>query len=295
MLSKLQEIQNANTRRVIQLVREKGPMSRADLSEKTGIPQPTMTRMIEKLIVGNILKERGLGSSSGGRRPILVTFNENCSYALGVELGRSEVKAALTNLNGKMLSFRKKETDPDFSQKRLITEVHCLIRQTIDDSKVDPALILGVGVGVPGPLNKSENGRISPPNFYGEIDIPLKKMMEERSVYEVTIDNDANCAALAEKWFGDGRDVKNFAYILADVGIGSGLILNHDIYRGTYGEAGEIGHSTIDAFGEQCYCGSYGCLETCASLPVILKRLEKQLKMASEDERGLYLNKTIKF
>nr|WP_269448606.1 ROK family transcriptional regulator [Metabacillus kandeliae] len=290
----LQDIQNGNAKKVVQCIREKGPMSRVELSEAMGIPQPTMTRIIEKLIDGNILVEKGFGTSNGGRRPILVAFNENCSYAAGVELGRNAIRAAVTNLDGKILSFREKETALDLSIDQLIMEVGKLVSQVVADSGVDSQLIFGVGVGLPGPLNESPDGRISPPNFYGAEGIPLKERLEEVLEYEVTIENDANCGALAEKWFGAGKNVENFIFLFADVGIGSGIILRNGIYRGTYGEAGEIGHSTIHVFGERCYCGNYGCLETFCSLPVIINKVQNELKTAPERERLLFPEESMK-
>jgi glucokinase-like ROK family protein len=276
---------NTNTKNVIQFVREKGPLSRVEISEQMAIPQPTMTRIIEKLINGNILREQGLGTSTGGRRPILLSFNENCSYAIGVEIGRSDIKVALTNMNGDLLSFAMEETKPNESIDEIILKVKGIVGRVLAETGVEHSLVLGVGIGVPGPLNESADGRISPPNFYGEDDVPLKEMLERQLNYPVTIDNDANVAALAEKWFGLGKEARNLVYVHADVGVGSGLIINNDIYRGKYGEAGEIGHSTIDVFGKKCSCGNYGCLETFVSIPAIVDKFQNRLKLSSADER----------
>lgn len=287
----LQTIKNSghhNMKNVITFVREKGPLSRADISEQMEIPQPTMTRIIEKLVNANIFKEKGLGSSTGGRRPVLLEFNQNCAYAIGIELGRSDIKVALTNMNGDLLSFRMKETTPNCTIDDIVILVKSSSKQVMQETSVNPSLVLGVGVGMPGPLNETEDGRISPPNFYGEVQVPLKEKLEQELAYPVTIDNDANVAALAEKWFGTGKEISHFAYLMADVGIGTGLIINHDIYRGMNGEAGEIGHSTIDVHGEQCSCGNYGCLETFCSVPAIINRLKRRLKVSSHAERSLF-------
>jgi predicted NBD/HSP70 family sugar kinase len=278
---------NIIMKNVIKLVREKGTLSRVDISEQMVIPQPTLTRIIDKLVKANIFKEAGLGHSTGGRRPILLTFNENCSYTFGVELGRSDVKVALTNMNGHLLSFRMKETDHNGTISDIISSVKEMLADIIEETRVEPSLILGVGVGMPGPLNETEDGLISPPNFYGEKSVPLRAMLEKELNYPVTIDNDANVAALAEKWFGKGIEIDHFAYVMADVGVGSGLIVNNDIYRGMFGEAGEIGHSTIDVFGDKCSCGNYGCLETFVSIPAIIEKLKSRLKV-SEKEKSLF-------
>ncbi|MDY0393500.1 ROK family protein [Virgibacillus halophilus] len=256
-----------------------------DISNHMAIPQPTMTRIIEKLISANILHEQGLGTSTGGRRPILLTFNESCSYAVGVEIGRSDIKVALTNMNGDLLSFTTKETRSDEAIDEIVLKVKKTVDKVLADTGIERSLILGVGIGVPGPLNELEDGRISPPNFYGETDIPMKEMLEEQLDFPVTIDNDANVAALAEKWFGQGKGIANFAYVHADVGVGSGLIINNDIYRGRYGEAGEIGHSTIDVFGKRCACGNYGCLENFVSIPAIIDKFQNSLRHLPTDNQ----------
>lgn len=275
---------HSNAKKVVQYVRENGPISRVELSEHMAIPQPTMTRMVEKLIKGNILREQGLGTFTGGRRPILLTFNENCAYVFGVEIGRSDIKVALTNMNGDILSFTTKETKYNETIETIMFKVKNMVEEMQVNTGIERPLILGVGIGIPGPLNETEDGRISPPNFYEVVHAPLKNVLEKQLNYPIMIDNDANVAALAEKWFGQGKGIANFAYVHADVGVGSGLIINHDIYRGRDGEAGEIGHSTIDVFGKKCTCGNYGCLETFVSIPAILDTLQKRLKISSEKE-----------
>jgi predicted NBD/HSP70 family sugar kinase len=284
----LQVGRELNIKRLIKLIREEGPLSRVDISERMNIPQPTITRITEELLRENLLREVGLGVSRGGRRPVLLEFNHTCYYSLGVEIGRSMVKVALTDLNGNLLSLRMKETRKTDSITIIIEDVKYIMEEILIETMVDRSLILGVGVGLPGPLNENENGLISPPNFYNEQDIPLRALLEEALQFPVIIDNDANVAALAEKWFGKGMGCNHFVYIIADVGIGSGIVINGELYRGQYGESGEIGHSTINLFGEQCSCGNYGCLETFASLPKVEENFKKKLKLSPIDERNLH-------
>ncbi|WP_172371734.1 ROK family transcriptional regulator [Sporosarcina jiandibaonis] len=280
-------VKEFKVKRIIKLIREEGKISRSEISEKMNMPQPTVTRIIEDLLSNNILKESGLGLSSGGRRPILLEFNSKSSYSIGIELGRSAVKIGLTDLNGNFLSFRMKESEGEKEVDRLVGFLKEGLRQILNETQIQRSEILGVGVGLPGPLNE-ENELISPPNFYNQIKIPLRKMLEEGLGFPVIIDNDANAAALAEKWFGKGMHDNSFVYILADVGIGSALILNGEIYRGLNGEAGEIGHSTINVFGQQCTCGNYGCLENYVSIPKIEVEVKNRLKVAQVNERGLF-------
>ncbi|MDQ0338679.1 glucokinase-like ROK family protein [Caldalkalibacillus uzonensis] len=283
----VQSSREINTKRVIKLIREEGPLSRVEISERMDIPQPTITRIIEELLKENVLKEVGLGVSKGGRRPVLLGFNHQCYYAFGVELGRSKIKVALTDLEGNFLSLRMKETQPTEKISSILDYIHQTLEAILQETSVDRHKILGVGVGLPGPLNENEQGCISPPNFYNEKEIPLRAMLQDILQFPVIIDNDANVAALAEKWFGQGIGVNNFMYIMADVGIGSGIVIDGELHRGLFGESGEIGHSTIDVYGEKCSCGNYGCLETFSSLPKVVERFRKKLKLAMPDEPTL--------
>ncbi|GIM47940.1 xylose repressor [Collibacillus ludicampi] len=282
-------VKELNMKRVVEFVRKNDSVSRVEISEGLNIPQPTVTRIVEELLKGNILKEVGLGQSTGGRRRVLLTFNEKCYYAVGVELGRSSVKMALTDLNGKFLSFRMKGTSGRETIFQIVRYVKNSLEEMLKETGIDRSLVLGIGVGLPGPLNEIEGGYfISPPNFYSEKMITLRSILDETLDFPVMIDNDANVAALTEKWFGKGKHLKNFIYVLADVGIGSGIIVNGNLYRGLNGEAGEIGHSTVDLFGEKCSCGNYGCLETLVSIPKIEEAVQKKLKIAPEKERNIY-------
>jgi predicted NBD/HSP70 family sugar kinase len=277
-----------NIKRIIKLMREEGPLSRVDISERTNIPQPTITRITEELLKENLLKEVGYGTSTGGRRPVLLALNHTCYYSVGVEIGRTKVKIALTDLNGNLLSFRKKVSEKSESISSIIEYIKDVLEAILEETGIERSCILGVGFGLPGPLNENAEGLISPPNFYNETSIPLKALLEDALQFEVIIDNDANVAALAEKWFGKGMGYDHFAYVIADVGIGSGLILNGELYRGRYGESGEIGHSTINLFGERCSCGNYGCLETYASLPKVEENFKRKLKLSPRNE-SVYL------
>jgi glucokinase-like ROK family protein len=287
-MTAFQLIKEINIKRIIKLIREKEHISRVEISEQMNIPQPTITRIIDELLKENILKEDGLGHSTGGRRPVLLTFNHQCYYSVGVELGRSDIKVALTDLDGKILSLRMKETKRTEKITTIINLVKNALSEIVEEAQIDRSRLLGVGVGLPGPLNETEDGLISPPNFYGEKDIPLRDLLQEALQFPVIIDNDANVATLAEKWFGKGIGYNNYVYVMADVGIGSGIIINGNLHRGLYGESGEIGHSTIDIFGEKCSCGNYGCLETLASIPKIEETVKRKLKMDHQEKESAF-------
>lgn len=274
---------------IIKLYKERGELSRVDVSNILNIPQPTITRCIDKLIKSNVLKETGYGRSSGGRRPILLKFNESCAYSIGVEIGRSILKVALTNLNGHILSIRMKVTNLNWNINEVLNYIKEVIDELLIETAIERSKVLGVGIGLPGPLMETESGYISPPNFYSG-DIPHPSVLKDKFNFPVIIDKDANVAALSEKWFDKGIGFSNFAYVFADAGVGSAFIVNNDIYRGGFGEVGEIGHTTIDIYGEKCSCGNYGCLETKVSIHAIKKLIGEKIKL-NRSEQDYYFPK----
>lgn len=275
--------------KVINFIREQGPISRVELSKRLGIPQPTVTRIIERIIQEELIIEDGLGHSSGGRRPVLLRINHSCFYSIGIEIGRSDVRIAITDLGGNLITNQTKETNNKGSIKDIILYIKENIDKMLVAEEIDRSKLLGVGIGIPGPINESEEGLMSIPNFYDVNNIPLRSMLQEAFPIPVTLDVNANVAALAEKWFGTGVRCNNFVYVMADAGIGSGIIVNGELYRGSHRESGFIGHSTIDMFGEKCHCGNTGCLETLVSTTKMIKNVEKQLE-GNQVEKQLFFD-----
>ncbi|WP_168120211.1 ROK family transcriptional regulator [Paenibacillus sp. HB172176] len=287
-------IQEINHKRIIKIIREQGPISRVDISELTGITRPTVTRITDALIKENLIQECGSVHSARGRRPVLLRFNATTFYSVGIHLGRPSIQVALTDLNGNIISLKMKTVSNTEDFDYIINSVKRMIADVIQESGIDPALLLGIGVGVPGPVNETKDGLISPPNFYNRNNIPLRAMLQESYDLPVIIDRMANVAAIAEKWFGKGVGYNNFVYIMADVGIGSGIIINGNLYRGVNGEAGDIGHTTVDLHGELCACGKYGCLETVVSIPRIVREVKRKLGNDDQDsDKQLNLQKNV--
>jgi len=280
---------NENMKRVLLYIRNNYPVSRVDIAEKLDITKPTSSRIIEKLINENLIIEEGYGESTGGRRPTLLTFNPNCFYSFGVSIGRKEIKVALVNLNGEFKEFKEMPITGKEEEDMIFTFIQESFFEMMIDVNVDISRILGVGVGIPGPV-KIENKMVTTPTFFSGKPTPIIEKINGFIDVPIIIEKDANAAALAEKWFGLGKEMDNFVYVMADVGVGCGLIIQKQLYRGADGEAGGLGHTTINIFGEQCSCGNFGCLETIVSVPKIEENLRGKLKLTwNEESRFLEL------
>ncbi len=272
-----QYIKEQNRALILKLICTKQCFSRATIARKTGLNKMTVTNIINELLLAGFVKE-GIASNTVkvGRKPIELLLCEDGAYSVGIYISRDFVKASLITLSADIIheqeiSMENVETEDSLLEKIL----NCIetIIQTVDRSK-----ILGIGIACVGPLDIKNGTILSPTDFYGIKNVPLKKIIEEKTGYKVFVNNDMNAAALAEQLYGNGRDQTNFLYLGITNGIGSGIITNGNLYMGEEGYSGEIGHATINFEGPVCSCGNKGCLEAYASIPKVLQKAKESIK-----------------
>lgn len=262
-------IKKINKALVLDMVKSQGPLSRADVAQRSGLNKGTVSSLVKELMDEELVYEIGQGESSGGRRPVLLLFNEKAGYAIGIDLGVHYIIGILTDLQGNIIQEKK----ATFHYKDYPT-VLTLIKETITDLLQQMPRsrygLIGIGIGVPGVVDK-EGKLLFAPNLEW-VNIPLKQDIEEAFHVPVIIDNEANAGAYGEKRKGSGENYNNVIYISAGMGIGVGLILNGELYRGTNGFSGESGHMTIEVNGLRCRCGNIGCWELYASEQALLEK-----------------------
>ena len=188
---------------------------------------------------------------------------------IGIDLGGTKIAAALATPSGRILTDVNIPTEADQGKNRVIDNIKKAVYALIRGQKTQ---ISCMGIGVPGPILYEKGIVIEPPNLPGWKRVNLKKVLEKEFKVPVHLDNDANCAALAEAYFGAGRKARHFIYITISTGIGGGIIIDRKLYRGAIGAAGEFGHMIIDPRGPKCGCGNFGCFEALASGTAIKKR-----------------------
>jgi len=249
---------------VLRLIWEEGHISRAEIARRAGLSRSTVSEVVGEILPMGLIAEVGEGPSGGGRRPIVIEFQDDACVILGVEMSATHVAVALTNLRGKVLSWTTRDhpvrSDPP-GTRQIIAELcgHCLASPAAAGRP-----LVGIGVALPCPVDPSHDEGLSTvvlPAWEGRLG--LEDLSEKYGV-PLLFDNDANLGALAEHWWGVGCDVDNLAYIKVATGIGSGHVIGGEIYRGATGVAGEIGHIAIDPHGKRCLCGLRGCLVTLA-------------------------------
>lgn len=259
---------------VLRLIWQEHQISRAEIARRTGLSRSTVSEIVAGLLPTGLLAEVGIGESRGGRRPIVLQFQDDALAILGVDLGARHVAVALTDLRGRVLEWEHQghpvQGDPA-GALALMTELSArCVRAWGQRSE----RLLGAGIAVPSPVDPARPDQLSELILPAWRGVSVGAALSRRFRIPTLVDNDANLAALAERWWGAGRGVDDFAYIKIATGVGSGHIIGGTIYRGGSGSAGEIGHMAIDPQGPPCVCGLRGCLVTFVGAEALAARAQ---------------------
>jgi glucokinase-like ROK family protein len=247
---------------VLEIVWRERRISRAEIARRTGLSRSTVSEIVDDLLKTRLVAEVGDGPSEGGRRPVVLQFQDDAYGILGIDVGAAHVAAALIDLRGQVLAWEYRPHPVRSDPTGTLSIMAELSDACIKRWKLGTDRLAGIGIAVPSPVDPKEPDRVSEvvmPDWEGHA---VGEGLRRRYGVPVFVDNDANLGALAERWWGAGREVDDFAYIKVATGVGAGLIVRKEIYRGANGVAGEIGHLAIDPQGELCVCGLRGCLAT---------------------------------
>ncbi|MBM7556662.1 ROK family transcriptional regulator [Halanaerobacter jeridensis] len=275
-------MKQANVSLIMECIREKGPISRADIAQITGLTPASVSKITKNLISNDYIKEHGYGQSSGGRPPVLLELNAAAGYIIGVDLGPEILEVSITDLEANVLISNNEDLE-NLEQNFVLDELMNLIHLTMEASKIDKKEVIGIGMAVHGLVNSETGISIFAPHYHWK-EVPIKEIIEDEFGLPTFIDNDVRAMALGERWFGRAQKSDNFITVNVSNGIGSGIVIDGELYQGTNYSAGEIGHIVVDNDGPQCSCGNYGCLESLASNPKIVKRARKLIKQGAQSK-----------
>lgn len=265
-------LHRANLERVVRAVRLAGSLTQAEIARTTGLSAATVSNIVREL------KEAGTvevtDTSAGGRRARSVSLSGDAGIVIGVDFGHTHLRVAVGNLAHQVLAEESEPLDVDASWVEGFDRAEALVGRLIEGIGVGRDKVIGVGLGVPGPIDVESGTLGSTAILPGWAGINPRRELSQRLGVPVYVDNDANLGALGELVWGSGRGVKDLAYIKVASGVGAGLVINGQIYRGPGGTAGEIGHITLDESGPVCRCGNRGCLETFAAARYVLPLLQ---------------------
>ncbi|MGN9793388.1 ROK family transcriptional regulator [Streptomyces sp. NPDC054847] len=265
-------LHRANLERVVRAVRMAGSLTQAEIARSTGLSAATVSNIVRELKDGGTVEVTP--TSAGGRRARSVSLSGDAGIVIGVDFGHTHLRVAIGNLAHQVLAEEAEPLDVDASSAEGFDRAEALVNRLVEATGIGLGKVIGVGLGVPGPIDVESGTLGSTAILPGWTGINPSDELSARLGVPVYVDNDANLGALGEMVWGSGRGVKDLAYIKVASGVGAGLVIDGQIYRGPGGTAGEIGHITLDESGPVCRCGNRGCLETFTAARYVLPLLQ---------------------
>lgn len=266
---------NFNRNLLIRII-HKEPLSRAELSRKTGLTRAAITKIVDELVSEGIIIETGSAPSESGRKPILLDINPDSYYSGGLDITRESCSFGLVNIRGELISRIEIDISNASSPNKALNIIARDVSTSFKEVSADSGTFLGLGISTPGPVDVYSGKVLSPPNFRLWQNFKIVSELKKLLPWEIRLENNSTALAMAEKHYGLGKKFDNFILLVVDTGIGSGIINCGKVYRGFGGFGSEIGHTSINFNGRLCSCGNVGCLETYASIPAILDKCNKR-------------------
>lgn len=255
------DLRRVNRAEILRKIYFEGPISRLEVSQEIGISPATVTNIVNELLEKKILVESGIKRSEGGRPSTLITLNHEYGYFIGIEVGETFIQVELFDI---FFNLSQKAyfplNEPKISPQQIVEAMVQGIEDVIRKSSLTEEAIIGVGIGFPGLVDPVKGVSIFTPNW-GWHDVSITSQLRERLSIPMYIDNGAKAMAMGEMLFGAGRGANNMAVLLVGTGVGSGIIHDRVLFRGSVNNAGEFGHTSLNIAGPKCRCGSYGCME----------------------------------
>ena len=263
-------IKEANTHLVLNAIREYEPLTVEECISKTHLSRPTVLNALEKLQSSNLIEKSGYGESAWGRQPVLYALKLDAYYAIGVDLEFPPIRIVISDIKGGTLYSREWMQAEDDGMKDIENRILEEISAGMEKFGIRNDMLVGIGIGISGTANIRTNLPVNIVRIKDGAETTIGERIQEHFQVPVHLRNDAHLVAVAEQFFS--KDSRDFIYVAYRSGIGSAIYMNHHLFNGEYGNAGFIGHTTIDINGEQCICGQRGCLELYCSKSAIRKK-----------------------
>lgn len=254
-------LREANKYLVLQCVTNYHPITIENVIEKTGISRPTVVALINELTKEGFVEKGGFTESTGGRSPALFLPSLKSWFAVGVDFEIPEVRFVVADMAGECITSREVSYDMETNPDQILQDILDNINQILDQSKVDRANVVGIGIGISGVIDVQTGTSRIVERLSGWKDVPIKKFLESHLNYPVYISNDVHLMGFVEKKLYLDSAMKDFVYIGLRSGIGGLIVKNGQMWEGKFGNAGFIGHMTVDPNGPKCHCGKRGCLD----------------------------------
>ncbi|MBO8193753.1 ROK family transcriptional regulator [Streptomyces oryzae] len=249
---------NAHQARLLRLLRDGGPRSRAELGDRVDLSRSKLAVEVDRLLETGLVVADGLAASRGGRRSHNIRLAPGLRF-LGVDIGATSIDVAVTNPELEILGHLNQPMDVREGPVAVFDQVLAMVAKLRDTGVAEG--FDGAGIGVPGPVRFPEGVPVAPPIMPGWDGFPVREALSQELGCPVMVDNDVNLMAMGEMQAGVARSVRDFFCVKIGTGIGCGIVAGGEVHRGTTGSAGDIGHIQVEPEGRQCACGNRGCLE----------------------------------
>ncbi|MFL5844944.1 MAG: ROK family transcriptional regulator [Solirubrobacteraceae bacterium] len=297
----LRALRQRNRAQIIEVLRNAGTASRAEIARLTGLSRTTVSSVVAELNDSGLIAETptpaDAPAAGRGRPGVLLSLQPSAGAAVGIDFGHTHLRVAIADLSSRVLAEHHRRLDVDRAADVALDAAVEMLDEVLEESGTARGRIAGVGVGLPGPLDRASGTVGSAVILPGWAGLQPAAELERRLALPIMVDNDANLGALAENAVGAGRGFSDIVYLKLSSGIGAGLILGGRLHHGATGMAGEIGHVLSNPDGLVCRCGNRGCLETVAAGPALLDLLRVShgesldtadlLRLASEGDVGV--------
>jgi len=279
---KPKHIRTLNTKSIIHIIREKTLVTKSDIARRINISQQAINNIVKELVKKDLVLEVGLGESTeeGGKRPVLLKFNENAGYIIGSMMGPKKIKAILTNYNTNIMIEKSIKNNIKSSHEKIISNMIGMFEEIIKEAAIEKNKVLGIGIGVPGIVDE-ENGVICLLPYMSHWEnIKIAEIIKERMGINVYVSNENRVRSYGEKMFGLAKKLNNFAVILTGYGIGGGFFLHNQCVTGENLFAGEFGHIKLCPDGPKCVCGNNGCLNALINTVRINELIKENMNLS---------------
>lgn len=293
MVGSQSSLREANRARVVEAVKRHGGLTQVELTGATGLSPATVSTIVKELVAAELVEVRGTVRS--GRRAQLVTLAHRVGVVAGVLVGSRHLRVAVADVSHEVLAEQVLPLPAEHRADTSLDRAALLVVDLLERVGADLTEVLGIGVGLPAPVDSS-TGQVTVRGILRGWDgVPVAQVLSKRLARPVFVDNDANLGALAESTVGAARDVHDALYVRAGHGVGAGIVLGGRVHRGAAGTAGEIGHVQVDPAGNICSCGSRGCLDTVVGDRALFEPLRSShgqltlrdvVRLANDDDPG---------
>lgn len=267
-------IRGINSRLVLEKILNEGPISRASIAASLGLTKATVSTIVLNLIEENLIREIGSDSVALGRKPILLEFCKENGNIISIDLGVNSIVAFTSDLKGNNCGLKQYRNH--YKREEIINGLLGIIKRTMSGLSKTPFGVVSICIGIHGTVHENE---ITFAPYYDYAYLPIAKTLESELGIPVILENEANLSIIGEKCFC--FNAQNLIGISVHSGIGVGIIINGKLFSGSNGNAGEFGHTIVEAHGRKCPCGNQGCLEQYTSERAILNDYAKALNINS--------------